>query len=102
MALGDLTKALTLCESKGATAKNALCQRGLLYRQMKDDDAAREDFKQAACLGSAFARNQVSSERGNDIIEIGIIYSIVFQLVELNPYAALCNQMLQEACLKMS
>lgn len=80
MALADLTKALSLCQSKGNTAKNAFCQRGLIYRKT-NEDLAREDFKQAVSLGSDFARNQ---------------------LVELNPYAALCNQMLQEAFMKMN
>lgn len=63
VAIADLTKALTLCDSKGATAQNAFCQRGLLYRKT-DEDAAREDFKGAASLGSAFARNQVK-RKGN-------------------------------------
>lgn len=58
MAIADLTQALSLSESKGTTAMNAFCQRGLLYRKT-DEEAAREDFKQAASLGSAFARNQV-------------------------------------------
>lgn len=61
VAIQDLTKALELCESKGETAKNAFCQRGLLFRKT-DEDAAREDFKMAAGLGSAFARNQVRME----------------------------------------
>lgn len=66
VALADLTKALELCGFKGATARNAFCQRGLLHRK-RDDEAAREDFKQAASLGSAFARNQVR----NYIVEGG-------------------------------
>lgn len=81
MAIQDLTKAIALSEGKGNTAMNAFCQRGLLHRTKTDEDAAREDFKRAASLGSAFAKNQ---------------------LVELNPYAAMCNQMLKEAFLKMS
>ena len=79
-AFEDLSKALELSQGKGECAKNAYCQRGVLYRRT-DEDAAREDFKQAASLGSAFARTQ---------------------LVELNPYAALCNQMLQEAFMKLN
>ena len=39
------------------------------------EDAAIEDFKRAADLGSEFAKVMV---------------------VQLNPYAALCNQMLRE------
>lgn len=38
-------------------------------------DLARDDFARAADLGSKFAKSQ---------------------LVELNPYAALCNQMLRK------
>lgn len=50
-------------------------QRGLIHRLQARDDEARRDFERAARLGSAFARQQ---------------------LVLLNPYSALCNQMLCE------
>ena len=71
--LKDLDKAICLSEGKGRSGCQALCQRGLLYRRLGRDDQAREDFEKAAKLGSGFARTQ---------------------LVALNPYAALCNQML--------
>ncbi|KAJ8923318.1 hypothetical protein NQ315_001876 [Exocentrus adspersus] len=56
----------TLCQ--------AYCQRGLLHRRADRTDEARTDFEIAAKMGSRFAKGQ---------------------LIELNPYAALCNQMLQ-------
>ena len=58
----------------------ALCQRGILKRLDGDPDGALEDFKQAAGLGSPFARQMV---------------------VKMNPYAALCNQMLADCMQKM-
>lgn len=45
-----------------------------------DNEAALEDFKAAAHLGSEFGRHMV---------------------VALNPYAALCNQMLGEVMAKL-
>ncbi|GAB0086355.1 Tetratricopeptide repeat protein 36 homolog [Sergentomyia squamirostris] len=80
-ALADLEKALQLSKGTGRTGCRALCQRGLLKRKTGDDDGAREDFKNATNLGSKFARAQ---------------------LIEMNPYAALCNQMLQDAFQKLS
>lgn len=50
-------------------------QRGLIHRLQSRDEEARQDFERAARLGSSFARRQ---------------------LVLLNPYSALCNQMLCE------
>lgn len=50
-------------------------QRGLIRRLQARDEDAWCDFQRAARLGSAFARQQ---------------------LVLLNPYSALCNQMLCE------
>jgi tetratricopeptide (TPR) repeat protein len=79
-ALTDLTQAIKLSASKGRTGCQSLCQRGLLKRKQGDEDGARADFEVAAQLGSKFARNQ---------------------LVELNPYAALCNQMLKEVMDKL-
>uniref|UniRef100_A0A1B0DI01 Tetratricopeptide repeat protein 36 n=2 Tax=Phlebotomus papatasi TaxID=29031 RepID=A0A1B0DI01_PHLPP len=73
--------ALQLSGGTGRTGCRALCQRGLLRRKMGDDDAARDDFKTATNLGSKFARAQ---------------------LIEMNPYAALCNQMLKDAFQKLS
>ncbi|XP_055599932.1 tetratricopeptide repeat protein 36 [Uranotaenia lowii] len=74
-ALEDIEQALKLSKRSGRTGCKALCQRGILRRKNKDSDGAREDFEDAAKLGSKFARTQ---------------------LIELNPYAALCNQMLKE------
>ncbi|XP_018786932.1 PREDICTED: tetratricopeptide repeat protein 36 homolog [Bactrocera latifrons] len=75
-ALADLSKAITLCTEQPRTKCTALCQRGMLYRKQNNVDAARKDFEDAAQLGSNFAKTQ---------------------LVELNPFAALCNQMLRQA-----
>lgn len=73
-ALADLNKALQLSGGKGKVAANAYCQRGALYRKSGEDEAAREDFQAAAQLGSGFAKSM---------------------LVEMNPYAAMCNAMLR-------
>ncbi|KAG4074987.1 hypothetical protein HA402_014566 [Bradysia odoriphaga] len=74
-ALADLNKALELA-SPGRTKCQALCQRGLLFRKQEKLDEAKLDFTEAVKLGSKFAKSQ---------------------LIEINPYAALCNQMLREA-----
>ncbi|KAL9703321.1 hypothetical protein quinque_006839 [Culex quinquefasciatus] len=74
-ALDDIEQALRLSSSSGRTGCKALCQRGILKRKNNDTEGARQDFEQAAKLGSNFARTQ---------------------MIELNPYAALCNQMLRE------
>lgn len=58
-ALADLEEALKLSKSSGRTGCKALCQRGLLRRKHNNDDAAKEDFSNAAKLGSKFARSQV-------------------------------------------
>ncbi|XP_055691363.1 tetratricopeptide repeat protein 36 homolog [Lutzomyia longipalpis] len=80
-ALSDLEEALKLSGGTGRTGCRALCQRGLLRRKNGDDDGARSDFKSATNLGSKFAHGQ---------------------LIEMNPYAALCNQMLRDAFQKLS
>lgn len=75
-AMLDLDCALKLTMGKkNRTRALALCQRGVLLRKRGADDEARSTFTEAAKLGSSFARKQV---------------------VELNPYAALCNQMLSQ------
>ncbi|XP_052552980.1 tetratricopeptide repeat protein 36 [Tympanuchus pallidicinctus] len=74
-ALRDLDAAVRLGRGCGRAACQSLVQRGLIHRLQGRDDDARRDFQQAARLGSAFARQQ---------------------LVLLNPYSALCNQMLSE------
>ncbi|XP_014096252.2 tetratricopeptide repeat protein 36 homolog [Bactrocera oleae] len=75
-ALVELSHAIELCTEQTRTKCTALCQRGVLYRKQNNVDAARKDFEEAAQLGSSFAK---------------------IQLVEINPFAALCNQMLRQA-----
>ncbi|XP_071446678.1 tetratricopeptide repeat protein 36 homolog [Hetaerina americana] len=79
-ALVDLNNALNLSQKKGQVARQALCQRGMIYRKEGKDEEATEDFKEAAKLGSEFARSQI---------------------VEMNPYAALCNKMLHDVFNKL-
>jgi len=79
-ALRDLDLAVELSEAKGKAGVQALCQRGVLYRSMEQDNKAKEDFMRAAKAGSSFAKAQ---------------------LVALNPYAAMCNAMLREVTSKM-
>ncbi|XP_021232005.1 tetratricopeptide repeat protein 36 [Numida meleagris] len=74
-ALRDLDTAIRLGRGCGRAACQSLVQRGLIRRLQAREDDARSDFQRAARLGSAFARRQ---------------------LVLLNPYSALCNQMLSE------
>ncbi|NXQ27050.1 TTC36 protein, partial [Alaudala cheleensis] len=74
-ALQDLDAAIRLSRGRGRAACQSLVQRGLIHRLQARDEDARRDFERAARLGSAFARQQ---------------------LVLLNPYSALCNQMLCE------
>ncbi|CAH1397078.1 unnamed protein product [Nezara viridula] len=80
-ALDDLYNALKLCKVKSKVQCQALCQRALLYRKSGDDEKAREDFQLAAENGSQFAKKQ---------------------LAEMNPYAAMCNQMLHHMMLKLN
>ncbi|XP_077162928.1 tetratricopeptide repeat protein 36 isoform X2 [Paroedura picta] len=79
-ALEDLATALELSKGAGRVARQAFVQRGLIRRLQGQEEAAREDFLRAAQLGSPFARQQ---------------------LVRMNPYAALCNQMLAAAMKKL-
>ncbi|KAM6312569.1 tetratricopeptide repeat protein 36 [Podargus strigoides] len=74
-ALRDLDAAIRLSRGCGRAACQSFVQRGLIHRLQAREEDARQDFKRAAQLGSAFARQQ---------------------LVLLNPYSALCNQMLCE------
>lgn len=95
--MDDLNRALSLVnEVEVRTKCHAHCQRGILYRKLDNLDAARSDFEAAAQLGSKFAREQVIFL---NIPPIGLsTYDIIFfQLVEINPFAALCNQMLRQA-----
>ncbi|XP_059685749.1 tetratricopeptide repeat protein 36 [Gavia stellata] len=74
-ALQDLDTAICLSRGCGRAACQSFVQRGLIHRLQAREEDARRDFERAARLGSAFARRQ---------------------LVLLNPYSALCNQMLCE------
>merc|ERR1712106_638522 len=80
-ALKDLDKAIQLSEGKGRSGSSALCQRGVLYRKEGRDDDAMTDFKAAAKEGSGFAKSM---------------------LVEMNPYAAMCNAMLKNVFTSMA
>lgn len=72
-ARADLDKAIELSQGRGTAACQAYTQRGLLKKKEGDDTGAKEDLEKAASLGGAFAKQM---------------------LVAMNPYAALCNQML--------
>ena len=73
-ALADLDRAIQLTAGKGQVGARALCQRGVLHRREGRDDDALDDFKTAAVHGSGFAKSM---------------------MVEMNPYAAMCNSMLK-------
>ena len=79
-ALEDLNKAIELGGEKGASSAQAYTQRGLIRRLNGNEDGALEDFTKASALGSAFAKTVV---------------------VQMNPYAAMCNKMLAEAVSKL-
>ncbi|CAG2187157.1 Tetratricopeptide repeat protein 36 homolog,Tetratricopeptide repeat protein 36 [Mytilus edulis] len=74
-AIDDLNKAIDLSNGRGQVACQAYTQRGLIYKLEGMDEESLEDFKHAASLGGQFAKQQV---------------------VAMNPYAAMCNQMLSE------
>jgi hypothetical protein len=75
-ALLDLNKAINLSTDKFLRTKClAYTQRGIIKRKMNDMEGARSDFNESAKLGSEFSREQ---------------------LVELNPYTQLCNQMVSK------
>ena len=76
----DLDEAVVRSAGTGRTGCQALCQRGIIHRKEGRQDLAKMDFEAAAKLGSHFAK---------------------LQLVELNPYAALCNQMLHDVMTKL-
>jgi hypothetical protein len=79
-AVADLNEAFSLSKGQGRSGCQALCQCGIMYRNEGHDGLAREDFEAAAKLGIQFAK---------------------VQLVQLNPYAALCNQMLHDVIGKL-
>ena len=81
-ALLDLNKAVQLSGGgRGKAGSAALCQRGVLHRREGRDDDAVTDFKAAAEEGSGFAKTM---------------------LVEMNPYAAMCNAMLRNVFTSMA
>jgi hypothetical protein len=91
-AFDDLTKAIELAGTiQKKTLSQALCQRGTLHRRESRFELAREDFEIAAQMGNQFAKSQVGI-----FLELFVLLHFSFQLVELNPYAALCNQMLRK------
>ncbi|XP_022190584.2 tetratricopeptide repeat protein 36 homolog [Nilaparvata lugens] len=76
-AMLDLNRAIELSGGgRGKSGSQALCQRALLHLKMENREGAVADFTAAARHGNRFAKTQ---------------------LVKLNPYAALCNQMLSIA-----
>jgi len=76
-ALKDLNKCIDLCEGSCArVAKQAYTQRGLIKELKGDEEDARLDFEIGSQLGNKLAREES---------------------VKLNPYAKMCNQMLQQA-----
>lgn len=76
----DLNNAVNLTRGIGRVACQALCQRGLIHHLEGRTNSALQDFHSAAKLGSNFAKTM---------------------LIQLNPYAALCNQMLAEVMRKL-
>ncbi|CAK9290519.1 unnamed protein product [Gordionus sp. m RMFG-2023] len=74
-AMLDLNKAIDL---NGNIDNNIACQcftqRGIIYQHDKNLEEAKINYEKAAELGSLFAKNQ---------------------LIQMNPYSALCNQMLR-------
>ncbi|BFZ23633.1 hypothetical protein BsWGS_26672 [Bradybaena similaris] len=79
-AKADLEIALNLSNGTGRIACQAFTQRGLIRKREGDDECARQDFEKAANLGSAFAKQLLAA---------------------MNPYAALCNQMLSDVLHKL-
>jgi Tfp pilus assembly protein PilF len=74
--MADLDKALELVPTgKGRIACQAHIQRAMIHQLKGEEESAREDYGKAAEMGSKLAKSQ---------------------LVALNPYAAMCNQMLGE------
>ncbi|EGD83437.1 tetratricopeptide repeat protein 36 [Salpingoeca rosetta] len=80
-AMKDLDYAIEKCELSTKVAQQVYAQRGVLKRLNGDTEGARKDFETAGMYGNAWARHEA---------------------VKLNPYAALCNQMLKQAVDKLS
>eukprot|EP00056_Hartaetosiga_gracilis_P009854 m.143536 g.143536 ORF g.143536 m.143536 type:complete len:227 (+) comp13207_c0_seq10:2331-3011(+) len=79
-ALKDVDFAIQNCRLSRGVAQRVFAQRGALKRLCHDDEGARLDFEMAGKYGNAWAKQQA---------------------VLLNPYAAMCNQMLTQALNKM-
>lgn len=79
-AMEDLNMAIDFCSGGETGVCQAHIQRGMLRRLAGDDNGALDDFQKAANLGNDFARQMT---------------------VMLNPYAAMCNQMLFEVIGKL-
>jgi tetratricopeptide (TPR) repeat protein len=79
-ALEDLDRAVQLSNGKGKAGVNALCQRALLLLLKGKDEEANCDLQAAAKEGHDFAKSM---------------------LVRMNPYSALCNQMLIQMMQKL-
>ena len=71
--MDNLNKAIQLSQGRGKAACQAFCQRAMLHYYFENEELAFKDWENASHLGSAFAKNQ---------------------LIQQNPYAALCNKML--------
>lgn len=74
-AMENLDMAIELSQGIGKAASQAYCQRAMLHTVMGQEDKAFKDWESSAKLGNSFARSQ---------------------LIQRNPYAALCNKMLNE------
>ncbi|XP_057380508.1 tetratricopeptide repeat protein 36-like isoform X2 [Daphnia carinata] len=74
-AMKDLDMAIQLSNGKGKAACQAYCQRAMLNHYTGNEELAFKDWECASNLGSNFAKNQ---------------------LIQKNPYAALCNKMLYD------
>ena len=81
LALKDLNTAIDECELSTRVAQQAYAQRGILKRLKDDTEGARKDLETAGHYGNAWARHEAT---------------------KLNPYAALCNQMLKQAMDQLS
>lgn len=74
-AMDDLNQAISVSRGKGRVASNALCQRALIRKLEGKNEDAMSDLRAAGDEGNEFAKKL---------------------LVQMNPYAALCNQMLHQ------
>ncbi|CAG2111872.1 unnamed protein product [Medioppia subpectinata] len=75
LAFQDLNNAINLSDGKGLVARQAYCQRGLIQLLNNKQTEGIEDMEISAKMGNEFAKALV---------------------VQMNPYAALCNQMLRD------